>query len=98
MSTMTKRLLKTVDEVIDALGGPTAVGEKLDIGQNAVSMWKTRGIPPGWHLRIYLRIKHLRLGVSPEVFGLDSLEELQEPARRKRAAGQKNAAPAAAPR
>lgn len=77
--------LKTVPEVIAALGGPTFLGERFDIGQNAVSNWKIRGhIPPGWHLRVYLSIRQRGLEVHPSVFGLDTLDGLkEEPSKRR---------------
>jgi hypothetical protein len=90
MSTMSKRILKTVSEIIDALGGPTVVAGRFNIGQSAVSNWNMRGeIPTGWHLRIYLSIRQMGMDVDPEVFGLDTLEGLgarQQEARRKRSA------------
>lgn len=89
MCTMAKRILKTVSEVVDALGGPSVLGDQFSIGQSAVSNWNMRGeIPPGWHLRIYLSIRQMGLDIDPEVFGLDSLKGLGPPqqpgAKRKR--------------
>ena len=85
--TMAKRILKSVGEVIDALGGPTVVGERFNIGQNAVSNWKLRReIPPGWHLRIYLSVRQNGVDVDPRVFGLDTLNGLEPPAKKKRSA------------
>lgn len=50
--------------VIERLGGPTAVAQLCDITPQAVSQWRTNGIPKSW-------IKYLR-AVRPEVFGPDS--------------------------
>lgn len=38
-----------MDEIIDALGGNSAVAELLDCTPNAVSNWRKREIP--WRLR-----------------------------------------------
>jgi hypothetical protein len=39
----------TDSELIDALGGTTAVARALGIGRwNTVSMWRGRGIPMAW--------------------------------------------------
>ncbi len=75
MCTMAKRILKSVSEVVDALGGPSALGARFNIGQSAVSNWNMRGeIPTGWHLRIYLSVKEMGLDIDPEVFGLEVYE------------------------
>lgn len=70
------RMLTSVNEVVDALGGPSAVGSHYGIGQSAVSNWILRGyVPPGWHLRIYLRLKRMGFKAHPSVFGLDEDED-----------------------
>ena len=38
----------TDPEIIDALGGPTAVSKLCGITQPSVSEWKHNGIPKGW--------------------------------------------------
>lgn len=72
MRTMAKRILKSVPEVVNALGGPSLLGDRFNIGQSAVSNWNMRGeIPPGWHLRIYLEVERLGMEIDPSVFGLE---------------------------
>ena len=53
--------------LIDALGGPTAVGHLLGVKQNRVSNWKGRGVP--WRWRPALAARAAELGVDlPEGF------------------------------
>lgn len=86
MTDMRKKPLNTVKDVVDALGGPTFLGDQLGIGQNAVSNWKIRNqIPSGWHLRVYLGVRQVGMEVDPSVFGLESLAALEPPpGKRKR--------------
>jgi hypothetical protein len=48
--------LKTVDEVIRALGGTAAAAKALDVGPPAISNWKARNLIPS---RVYLVIGSL---------------------------------------
>lgn len=48
--------------LIDQLGGPTLIASWFEISPQAVSMWRSTGIPRS--RRMYLELKH------PEVFGL----------------------------
>lgn len=64
-------MIRTIDELVDALGGVVEVGRWLGIGKQAVSNWSMRGyIPPAWHLRLFLEIQKRGLCVAPAVFGL----------------------------
>lgn len=64
--------ITSIDALIRALGGPSAVGEWLGITQEAVSNWKARdNIPPGWHQRLGLALRKKGLTIDPRVFGLD---------------------------
>jgi hypothetical protein len=63
--------ISTIDELVDALGGDTAVARWLNLSQPAVANWKVRGeVPAGWHLRIFARLKQERRMVDPVIFGL----------------------------
>lgn len=63
--------IKSVEEVVDALGGDTQVATWLGISQPAVAAWKSReSIPGGWHLRIYARLLAMDIECDPKVFGL----------------------------
>ena len=48
--------LKTVDEVIRALGGTSAAAKALEVGAPAISNWKARNLIPS---RAYLVISSL---------------------------------------
>lgn len=67
--------ITTIDALIDALGGDTAVANWLGISQPAVANWKVRGqIASGWHLRILARLKQEGRRVDPALFGLSREE------------------------
>jgi hypothetical protein len=69
-------VIRTVRELVDFLGGDTALSRVLGIDQSTVAQWKIRNdIPGGWHLRLIAEI-HARGGsidVSA-VFGLSEEE------------------------
>lgn len=80
--------IKTIDDLIDALGGDSVLADALGISQPAVAMWKQRGnIAASWHLRLLVMLKRKGLSVSPEVFGLtadegrDLLGQVRKPHR-----------------
>ena len=51
------RTIRTVEDVVDALGGDTEVARWLKITPAGVNHWKTRQeIPGGWHMRVYARL------------------------------------------
>lgn len=65
--------LNSIDDIVQFLGGDTAVAEWLDISQPAVGNWKVRGvIPPGWHTAILVKIKSGRKTVDPKLLGMTS--------------------------
>lgn len=68
--------IRTVDDLVEALGGDTAVAHWLRITQGAVANWKQRGeIPGGWHLRLYARLLAEGWEVdTAAVFGLSDRE------------------------
>lgn len=68
--------IQTIHQLIDCLGGDTAVANWLGISQPAVANWKVRGeIPPGWHIRLLARVVSMDLTVDPVVFGLEDSPE-----------------------
>lgn len=68
---MAKKMIRSIDELVDALDGPVKVGEWLGIGKQAVSNWSMRGyIPPAWHLRLFIEVQRRELSVHPSVFGI----------------------------
>lgn len=40
-------MTRTLDKILEALGGEAPVAEKLGCGQSAISNWKSRGVPKG---------------------------------------------------
>lgn len=73
------RNVSTIPKLVDALGGPSALGALLGITQEAVSNWTARGfIPTGWHLRLSLLARRRGIAIDPAVFGLDDHDERYE--------------------
>jgi hypothetical protein len=69
---MANRTLKTVADVIAALGGTAEVAKWAGYdGPSGVSNWLLRGIPPSYHLTLSLEAKRRGFIVDPTVYGLD---------------------------
>jgi hypothetical protein len=65
---MTK-LLRTVDNVIDALGGTCAAAELLGVTPAAVTNWRARKkIPGSWHLCVQRELAASGHEASDDVF------------------------------
>jgi len=70
-------MLNSVDDVIDALGGPAGTAEVAGVGVSAVSNWRARGkISQQKFILIKeaLAARHLD-DVCPSVFGFETTEE-----------------------
>jgi DNA-binding transcriptional regulator YdaS (Cro superfamily) len=67
-------MVRTLDEILDALGGESAVAGLLGCGPSSVSNWKTRGLPKGrWVDLVTLGREH---GVRPPI----TLDEVRQAA------------------
>jgi len=63
-------MLDSIDEVIEALGGPTAVAALAGVGASAVSNWRKRGrISQGSFMIVRDALAALGKEASPAVFG-----------------------------
>lgn len=62
----------TDSELIDALGGPSAVAKLLEVTPQAVSQWRDKGIPRA--RRMYLRL------VRPDLFGTSAAQTTENAA------------------
>jgi hypothetical protein len=70
------RLLSSVDDVIEALGGTGAVAALAGVGEPAVSNWRARGkISQGNFFVIKDALAEKRMQVSPAVFGFKTVDE-----------------------
>lgn len=64
-------MLRTVDEVLEALGGPAKVAELCGVGVSAVSNWKTRGrIAADRYLVVVEALSKGDKTADPAVFGM----------------------------
>ena len=65
--------IRTVEGVIDALGGVRQAANNLGQNPSTVSMWKNRKrIPPEHFLTVYGALEQIGQTVTPEVFGMNS--------------------------
>lgn len=63
--------IKTIEQLVDVLGGPVVLGGKFGITQEAVSNWSLRGnIPGGWHVQLYAMAARKSMTIDPAVFKL----------------------------
>lgn len=61
----------SVDELVDAFGGTTAVARWLGVTKSCVSNWRADGaVPRGYHLQIYLEAKRRSLPIHATVFNM----------------------------
>lgn len=67
--------IRTLDELIEALGGTAAAATKAGVTPPAVSNWRTRGrIPPEHFLRLSDEIGKLGRRLDPALFGFSPAE------------------------
>jgi len=67
--------INTVHELVECLGGDTAVAREFGISQPAVANWKQRGeIGSGWHLRLLAMAARRGQTINPAVFGMSEAE------------------------
>lgn len=63
---------RTVDDLVEALGGTVKVAEWAGIKHTGVSNWRSDGaIPPGWHLRLLAEAQ--RQGIQIDLVGVFGL-------------------------
>ena len=60
----------TAASIIDALGGPHAVGRMLGLDIRVVSNWKTRGFPPDTYVALSRRLRARHMAAPPELWGM----------------------------
>lgn len=66
-------LLSTVDDVIDALGGPSAMAEIFGGSSSRFSNYKLRGFfPKAMHMEIYVQCMKRGLTIAPLLVGMDA--------------------------
>jgi DNA-binding transcriptional regulator YdaS (Cro superfamily) len=65
--------VRSMTELIEALGGQSTLARNLGIGQSAVANWVLRGeIPAAWHLRLLADCRARGIEVDTKaIFGVD---------------------------
>lgn len=63
------RTLRTPDDVIKALGGTTNAAKILGLNKATVSLWRSRGIPAEYFIRITDLLLY-KYNVSPKAFSM----------------------------
>lgn len=65
MSNKHRKVVRTVQEAVEALGGTTATAAIVKVVPHAVSNWKrAQFIPPGHHLPLYLALQQREVEVD----------------------------------
>lgn len=67
--------IRTLDDLIDALGGTAAAASKAGVSPPAVSNWRSRGrVPPEHFLRLSDEVGKLGRRLDPSLFGFSPAE------------------------
>ena len=74
------KTLTTVNDVIRFFGGPSKTAKWAGCTDNAVCLWRKRGIPPAVHLRLLIEAQKSGVRLGPEVLKMreDEWDELYE--------------------
>lgn len=68
-------MLKSVEAIVDAVGGTSAAASLAGVGKSAVSNWRSRGVIPAEHfLALSDALKARGKRVDPNVFGFKVAE------------------------
>ncbi len=63
--------INSVQEIVERLGGPTKLSQKLGISQPTVSIWIMRNkIPSRWFLAIMALLNKEGCTAVPKIFGM----------------------------
>lgn len=54
-------MTRSLDKILEVLGGEAPVAEKLGCGQSAVSNWKKRGVPKGRWVDLVMLGEHQKV-------------------------------------
>jgi DNA-binding transcriptional regulator YdaS (Cro superfamily) len=68
MPKLIKTTVKTVDDVIDALGGTHAAAQLFSVTEAAVSNWRVRGLPPRRFLTIQKVLASRGIAAPPSLW------------------------------
>ena len=63
--------INTYRDLETFFGGQKGLQRKFGLSQPGVSHWRVRGLPAGYHLRIYLELRKADKTINPELFEID---------------------------
>lgn len=73
------RTLRTVDDVIKWLGGPTRAATWLGCTDQNIFYWRRKKmLPTGYHLLLVVRARREGVAIDPSVFGIVNKEDEEE--------------------
>lgn len=59
-------MVNDIEGLVSAFGGPGKLGKVLGCTSQNISLWSIRGgIPPSWHMRIFLLCQHRGIEIDP---------------------------------
>ena len=53
----------TDGQIVDALGGPSALAKRFGLQRNSVCNWKTRGIPRWWRKMVAEHARRVKIAL-----------------------------------
>lgn len=62
------RCVKSANEVIDVLGGTTAVANALGVTPTVVSNWRSRGLPPETYVALISMLRERGISAPPSLW------------------------------
>jgi len=63
--------INSIDELIDAFGGPCGAAQRHGISPQAVCNWAMRGfVPPSRHVQVIVAVKRMGRSLNPGVLGI----------------------------
>lgn len=63
--------IETFDDLLKEFAGHRGLQRKFGLSQPAISHWRSRGIPTGYHLRLYLELRLAGRTINPDLFEID---------------------------
>jgi len=77
-----EKVIRTIEQLVEAFGGTFAMAEWADVVPSSVSNWKSANyLPPGYHLRVWLWAQANGVRIDPSLLGLRDDDVPPRPSR-----------------